>query len=138
MSLALCLAVEDPAPGPGRFCVLIVDDEEDIRESLRSLLEAEFQGVRVFTARTGFDALDVLDAHRVDLVVADFRMPGMDGLKVLERVKRRAPGTRRGLITAYDPQPERHNLLSSLDLYLRKPLSVDVFLEAIRRSMHPR
>jgi two-component system nitrogen regulation response regulator NtrX len=65
--------------------VLVVDDESDIRSSLRMILE--YEGYTVGEAGSGEDALDRIDRERPDVVVLDVKMPRMDGLEVLARVK---------------------------------------------------
>ena len=65
--------------------VLVVDDESDIRASLRMILE--YEGYAVAEAGSGEEGLDKLDLERPDAVVLDVKMPRMDGLEVLARVK---------------------------------------------------
>lgn len=69
--------------------ILVVDDEENIRELYKEELEAE--GYRVFTAESAERAMEILDKEKVDIVLLDIRMPGTDGLTALEKmmVKRR-------------------------------------------------
>jgi CheY-like chemotaxis protein len=129
-------ALEDHSPV--KKCILVVDDEEDIRDALQSLLESEYPGSSVLTAGTALEAIEVLKRRRVDLVITDYRMPGMDGLEFLDRVKQQTPRTRRGLITAFEPQSDRNEVLKGLDFFLRKPIHIDVFIEATDRSLsHP-
>jgi CheY-like chemotaxis protein len=83
--------------------VLIVDDDETVRSSLGDALVTE--GVRVSVAASGQEALDLVCAEPVDLVLADVRMHGMDGLELLRRLRART-GTGRPaadvvLMTAY-------------------------------------
>ena len=65
----------------GRRCVLVVDDDETIREFVATLLDCE--GYRVRTAADGREALDALEAWRPDLIVLDMLMPVMDGAAFL-------------------------------------------------------
>lgn len=67
--------------------ILIVDDEEGLREGLSKLLHDE--GYVVFSAETGEEALDILRQSRIDLVLTDMRMPGMDGLELLKKIRER-------------------------------------------------
>ena len=64
-------------------CILIVDDDTDIRESTRDVI-AFWQCVAV-TAATGLEALDILDHRHVDTVLCDVMMPGMDGAETSRR-----------------------------------------------------
>jgi len=67
--------------------VLVVDDEPDIRQAIEEVLTDE--GYTVFTARNGKDALDVLSRmSRPSLIVADILMPVMDGVELIEQLRR--------------------------------------------------
>jgi two-component system nitrogen regulation response regulator NtrX len=66
--------------------ILIVDDDASIRESLRRVLE--YEDYTVLAAADGPRALEILGERRVDLALLDVKMPGMDGLEVLERARR--------------------------------------------------
>jgi two-component system nitrogen regulation response regulator NtrX len=65
--------------------VLIVDDEESVRKSLEKLLA--YEKYATFSAADGESALEVVNNELVDLVLLDIKMPGMDGLEVLEKIK---------------------------------------------------
>ncbi|SLM32534.1 Response regulator receiver protein [Desulfamplus magnetovallimortis] len=65
--------------------VLIVDDEKDFVEMFSLRLQS--QGEKVLSAFNGIDALDVLEQNIVDVVILDIRMPGMDGIETLKRIK---------------------------------------------------
>lgn len=79
--------------------VLFVDDEENILSSLHRLFRRE--GYRLLQASSGNEALQLLEAEQVDMVVSDQKMPGMTGVEVLRRVKELRPDTRRMLLTGY-------------------------------------
>ena len=64
--------------------ILVVDDEENVRECIKMLLE--MAGYQVFAARNGIDALTVLESQRIDLVLADIAMPKMNGYQLYQRV----------------------------------------------------
>ncbi|MGH8352719.1 MAG: HD domain-containing phosphohydrolase [Pseudomonas sp.] len=79
--------------------LLLVDDEENILKSLRRVLRGE--PYSLLTADGGEQALQVLQEQRVDLVISDARMPGMDGASLLAEVQKRWPGCLRILLTGY-------------------------------------
>ena len=76
---------QEPIPR-GKGLILIVDDQEDNRELLRSRLHRE--GFQTETAASGQEALDLLRTLPIDLVLLDVLMPGMDGTEVLKNIKR--------------------------------------------------
>lgn len=95
---------ENPVANPGSammtsWSVLCVDDEPSILSALRRVLRTE--GCRILTAGSGAEALALLEAEPVDVVVSDMRMPVMDGARLLAEVRARWPGTARVLLTGY-------------------------------------
>ena len=78
--------------------VLVVDDEEGPREAIRMILKPRHQ---VFTAGSGEEVLAALPGLRPDVIFMDVKMPRMDGVQLLERVKAIDPGVEVVMITAY-------------------------------------
>jgi two-component system nitrogen regulation response regulator NtrX len=70
--------------------ILVIDDEVGIRDSMRRTLE--YQGYQFVGAATGQEGLALIEHDPPDLVFLDIKMPGMDGLEVLERIKAANPG----------------------------------------------
>jgi DNA-binding NtrC family response regulator len=110
--------------------VLVVDDEVEVGRALGRLLRRQFD---VELARNAEEALSKLDAAPFDVVLCDFRMPGMNGADLLREVKRRQPGVRRVLVSGYadlssgaapDPGEPVWN-------FLRKPWSREELLAAL-------
>ncbi|HXX66502.1 MAG TPA: response regulator [Polyangiaceae bacterium] len=71
----------------GGECVLVVEDEEDAREMMRELIE--LGGCSAMLAANGADALEMLASHRPCLIVVDLLMPVMDGIELVEELRRR-------------------------------------------------
>ncbi len=80
--------------------ILIVDDEPDMLQLLKRSLEPDLK-CRVLTAGSGREALELLSADGADLVLADIKMPGMDGLTLLARIRERRPELTVLMMTAY-------------------------------------
>ena len=104
--------------------LLLVDDEEDLLDSLSRTLGR--RGMLVSTAGSGLAALSLLDQQVFDVAVLDVRMPGMDGVELLEKIKARHPHTEVILLTG---QPTLDLALSGLEKgafdYLLKPQAVE-------------
>ena len=84
--------------------ILVVDDEETVRESLAAILERE--GYRVFQAESGDEGLRVLkETPGIQLVISDHNMPGMSGIELLKLVRERYPNVTRIMLTG-DPDPQ--------------------------------
>lgn len=104
--------------------ILIVDDEAILREDLA--LHLKEQGHRVHAVEDGRRALALLEHEDVDVVLSDLRMPGLDGLELLERVQTDHPGTLVLILTAYASVETAVEALrrGAVD-YLLKPLEFD-------------
>ena len=82
--------------------ILIVDDEVPILKALsRVFFDTDYQ---ILTAENGDDALKLLRAHKVDLVLSDMRMPLMDGYELLSIVKQLYPATIRVILSGYSEE----------------------------------
>ena len=114
--------------------VLVVDDEEVVRESyLRTL-----SGVRwnVKAALNGREALDIMEGETFDVILLDIRMPEMDGIELLRRIKMRWPESQVVVITGY-PSIETAKEAVRLGAYnyLAKPLGPEEIVEATTGAM---
>ncbi|RKG99345.1 PAS domain S-box protein [Corallococcus carmarthensis] len=117
--------VPTPPPELGGVRVLVVDDEEDARELLRTLLEDS--GAHVVTAGSAEEGLQVVQAERPDVLVSDIGMPGTDGYGFIERV-RALPDAQGGrtpavAITAYARSEDRTRVLrAGFQSHVPKPV----------------
>ncbi len=116
--------------------VLVVDDELGPRESLQTVLERDYQ---VLSAAEGVEALKILAETPVDVVLLDLRMPGLPGIKVLERIKGIDPDIEVIVVTGY---ASYDSLLEGLRLkvfdYVAKPFDVPQLLALVRRALDRR
>jgi CheY-like chemotaxis protein len=74
---------------PQEVTILVVDDEEHLRESI--LFDFSRKGFNVLSAENGRKAFDLIALNKVDLVISDIRMPGGDGIELLERIRANHP-----------------------------------------------
>ena len=119
-----------------RGTVLVVDDEEGVRASIRAILEGTCE---VLEAETGADALELLRAREVDLVMLDQRMPGEPGIDVLPRVKAADPSTVVVLATAvHDVRTAVEALKRGAWDYITKPFEVDAIIMLAQRALEKR
>ncbi|WP_285907196.1 sensor histidine kinase [Pseudodesulfovibrio pelocollis] len=113
--------------------VLLVDDEEGIRTVLG--LAIADSGYEVVTAATGAQALEVLAAREIPLIVTDIRMPGMDGLELLKRVKRDWPDSEVIMITGHgDMGVAIESLRLGAGDFITKPLHENALEISLRRA----
>jgi DNA-binding NtrC family response regulator len=110
--------------------ILIMEDETSVAEGLQMILEDE--GYEVDLAFTGRSAMDALRKKGVDLLVADLRLPDMDGMEVVREVKAKRPATKVIVITGY---PSVSSAVDAMKLgvsdYLPKPFWGDDFKTAV-------
>ncbi len=111
--------------------ILVVDDEEGMREFLGILLQKE--GYQVETAQSGEEALARLGKDRFELVITDLKMPKMSGIEVLNRIKEKDPDVGVVLITAYASTETAVDAMrgGAFD-YLAKPFDVEEMKEVVR------
>jgi len=81
------------------FNILVVDDEKAFALLVSQILRDE--GYRVKTASSGEEAMKILDTYEPDLTISDIKMPGMDGIALMEKVKEKYPDTDFIMITAF-------------------------------------
>jgi signal transduction histidine kinase/CheY-like chemotaxis protein len=127
-------AEAEASPTGGR--ILLAEDDPVNRLATRRLLEKA--GFEVLTANDGIAALDLLAAHRVDCVLMDVQMPGLDGVEATRRI-RTAPdlAARRGVpvvaLTAFAMAGDRERFLDAgMDDYLAKPVDLASLLRVLR------
>ncbi|MFE3457461.1 response regulator [Nocardiopsis aegyptia] len=82
--------------------VLLVDDQDLLRGALRTVLEADPRIEVVEDVGEGRAAIEVVRFHRVDVVLMDIRMPGLDGVSATEEITRLSPSTRVLILTTFD------------------------------------
>ncbi|MGE0353962.1 MAG: ATPase, T2SS/T4P/T4SS family [Gemmatimonadales bacterium] len=122
-------------PSGGRACVLLVDDEDQLRRVMRDLLERE--GYEVVEARDGVQALAEVDRHAPDIIVLDLNLPGLDGYSVLGQLRAR-PTTRAIPIIVLTAKGDEDNEVRVFELgaddFLTKPFrarALSARLEAV-------
>ncbi len=113
--------------------ILIIDDDEGLRESLELVLAAE--GYEVLTAPDGESGLALLESTPVDVVLTDLRMPGLDGLDLLPQIGQRLPGATVLLMSAYGTEELALEAMrrGAYD-YLAKPFQPSEVLLTLRKA----
>ncbi len=114
--------------------ILVVDDESSARSALSEILSDE--GYKVRTAADGFRALSAASEFAPDVVVTDLKMPGMDGLALLKRLKETMPETAVILMTAFGAVESAVDAMrQGASNYLTKPLNSDELLLILERCL---
>ena len=116
-----------------KFKVLLVDDEEDFVNSLSERLEMRDLGPKV--ALNGKQALESLDEDTPGVVVLDLKMPGMDGMEVLRRIRKAYPNVQVIILTGHgtDRDEEKAKKLGAF-AYLQKPVDMDRLVDTLKKA----
>ncbi|HZG73728.1 MAG TPA: response regulator [Chondromyces sp.] len=115
--------------------VLIVDDQFGIRILLNEVLQKE--GYNTFQAANGIQALEIVDDHSPDLVLLDMKIPGMDGIEILKRMKQKDPDIKVIIMTAYgelDMIQEARNLGALT--HFAKPFDIDDIRATVKKYIN--
>ena len=114
--------------------ILVVDDENVARQSLTEILKLE--GYNVVSVPNGQAAVEHVRTHPVDLMVVDLRMPGMDGLQVIQVVNQVAPDTEVILLTAHGSTDSAIQALRlRIHDYLTKPAAPAQVLASVKKGL---
>lgn len=128
-------------PTGGRT-ILVVDDEPDVRTAMCEFLRDNVANVQVLEASSGMEGLSVIAAQRVDLIVTDFNMPGMNGARFVTEARKAAPGIGHILVTAFFAEALRESeALPVGERMLQKPFGAEALLQdvedALREAVGP-
>ncbi|GER66357.1 sporulation initiation phosphotransferase F [Weizmannia acidilactici] len=114
--------------------ILIVDDQFGIRILLTEVLQKE--GYETFQAANGAQALDLAANREIDLVLLDMKIPGMNGIEILKRLKEMKPDIRVIIMTAYGELDmiEEAKDFGALN-HFAKPFDIDDIREAVQKYL---
>jgi DNA-binding NarL/FixJ family response regulator len=116
--------------------ILIVDDQHEVRRVLRSGIESLGTKFKVMDLPSAEEAMLVLFRHRVDLLIVDFRLPGISGLEFMDKVRRRNPDVRVIMITGVqDRQIKRRIAEAGAFAFFLKPVHMTEFLNAVQNAL---
>jgi two-component system nitrogen regulation response regulator NtrX len=117
--------------------ILVIDDEEGVRSSLKMILE--YDGYDVMLAATGEEGVKLLDRETPDLVFLDIKMPGMDGLEVLQKLQHLVETTPIVVISGHADMATavKATKLGAFD-FIAKPLEQDRVLVTVRNAVDTR
>lgn len=113
--------------------VLLVDDDDFVREGLKETIEWDELGFCVVgEARNGKQALAILAKEQIDLVVTDIRMPVMDGLELVDHIKKMEIETEVIILTGYDEFDYAKKAINNgVTLYILKPVNTEELLNSL-------
>ena len=114
--------------------LLVVDDEDLFRNSLVKLLTME--GYSVLSASDGNEALGLIKENKFQLVITDLKMPGMNGMELMQEIQKLSPDTKVVIITAHG---EWNTYLEAMERgafeYLNKPINKADLFYAVKKAL---
>jgi DNA-binding NtrC family response regulator len=115
------------------FRVLLVDDEDDFRETLQKRLRN--RKLQVEVAENGYKALEILQTQDFDVVILDVKMPGLDGIETLKEIKMKKPEVEVIMLTGHASIESgiQGMQLGAFD-YVMKPVPLDELLDKMRQA----
>lgn len=114
--------------------ILVVDDQFGIRLLLSEVFKRE--GYEVFQASNGFQALEIVKTDKPQLVLLDMKIPGMDGIEILKRIKRIDVSVKVILMTAYGELDMLNEAKENGAIqYFAKPFDINEVKKAVSREM---
>jgi len=120
-------------PRPARASVLLVDDHALLRTGVANIINHEADLHVVAEAGNGVEALAAWDRHHPDVTLLDLRMPIMEGVEVVRRLRERDPRARVIVLTTYDTDEEISRALKAgAKAYVLKDISADALVACIR------
>jgi DNA-binding response OmpR family regulator len=117
--------------------VLLVDDEEEFVETLADRMK--MRDLEASTAHNGEEALSVVEQEEPDVIVLDLKMPGIDGIEVLRRVKKAYPKVEVIILTGHGTKKDEEaaRSLGAFD-YVTKPVDLDKLVPRIKDAFKHR
>jgi DNA-binding response OmpR family regulator/DNA-binding SARP family transcriptional activator len=114
--------------------ILVLEDDAEMRQAVRETLEEE--GYDVCAVGSGVEAIEQVKSAPFDLVVADVRMDGMDGLTAIEHVRELTPGIRSLVVSGYCNEADTLRALRlGVGDFIKKPFALQDLLDAVRRQV---
>src|SRR6476659_3264997 len=136
MSSSAPTAPANPTRAKRRGTLLVVDDEEGPRQSLRVVFKDDYE---ILLASDGLTAIELAQHNRVDVAILDIRMGGMSGIEVLERLKYVDPRIEVVMMTAFETTDTmRQSLRLRACDYINTPFELSVIRSAVSTAMQRR
>ncbi len=114
--------------------ILFVDDERNVLNGLRRMLNSMKDQWKMEFVTKATDALSVMENTQYDVIVSDLRMPGMDGLELLENVREKYPQTIRFMLSGYTDQPLQNKAARCVHQFISKPCDAEQLKKHVSRA----
>src|SRR4030066_1297820 len=118
------------------YRVLVVEDNHEVRRMITASIKTLDAEIDVLDVPSAEEALFISASLPLDLIVLDFRLPGMSGLEMVARLRKRKPGIKIILVTGVEDDATRQQVMEAgVAAYFFKPIEIAAFLEAVKRAL---
>lgn len=117
------------------FRLLLIDDEEEFVSTLVERLE--MRGIEADYTMSSAEALELLEKKKFDVVLLDYKLPGISGLSVMEEIHKRHPHIKVLLITgagSLEDEISRYSQIKSSEVLL-KPIDIEVLIQTVKKAL---
>jgi DNA-binding NtrC family response regulator len=115
--------------------ILFVDDEVFLLEALKRMLRNKNDNWDMSFVTSGKEAVELIEKNKFEIVVADNKMQGMDGLELLERVKEISPETKRVLLSGQSEAEISGKAKEVAHVFITKPFAPDAFVTLLEKMI---
>jgi DNA-binding response OmpR family regulator len=120
------------------YRVLVVDDNHEVRRMITASIKTLEAEIDVLDVPSAEEALFIGASLPLDLVVIDIRLPGMSGLEMVDRLRKRKPEPKIILVTGVEDMVIRQKISEAgADAFFFKPIEISTFLDAVKRCLWP-
>jgi len=118
--------------------ILFVDDDSNVIQGLRRMLRPMREKWDMYFATNGQEALEIMAREKIDAIVSDMRMPGMDGPELLHRVMREYPDAVRFALSGYSDQELVNRSIAPTHQYITKPCDEQMLVQSLEQAIAAR
>ena len=116
-----------------KYRILFVDDETNLLDGLRRSLHSKKNEWDMSFVTSAEEALELCDTRGFDVVISDYKMPGMNGLSFLRKIMEKNPDTKTILLSGQTDETTFERVRESVDAYLAKPCAVPLIIGEIEK-----
>ena len=118
------------------YRVLIVEDQREVSRLLHASLDTLEQDIQVVEIPSGEEAILDASHNKTDLLIADYRLPGITGIELMRKIRHHQPAIKVLLITGLtDPRVRTEAAEAKVDAFFLKPIPIADFLDAVERNL---
>lgn len=121
-----------------KVTILVIDDEENVLSSVKKLISSRYPEYSLELVDDPFEGLKKIEQENYDLVITDLMMPGMDGLELIKKIRKTAPGLKIIMMTGYATmQTALLAMREGAKKYISKPFTRDELLTSVNTVLNP-